>query len=402
MAFIQLEATYLVVICTRCQIGINSPSPGLHLKNFHPELSLQQYQQYRDQIASYRAPLQTQIRLPTVAIPINPNLAYSLNGLQCSECPYICMGPTGMKKHYRTLHHWVNPYKKGGSLQSRKNHTYPWRVQVPCQRFFYQGDSSGYFKVLSNDPGSSNPMEIATRTQLPLNLTIQSQLSNFDQIADQTCSILGPEQAREANPWLQKTRWIPYFQEIDLRMVQPLVALPTADEPILIAIHSSLQRVIHQAQKSVLTERINIFDQTTVNMFRDHNTKAGQPLLVSLQQSTYHRYCQVWIRLLGFLHRIAAPEFDPSLRQQLKIQLQPEQQERYRYCCTLAQTGLNSTNNINPGTQLTLDQAVTSWSLSLLCHPLHGNQYESAIVSFLAILGLKDVGHPLERVRTNH
>ena len=174
-------------------------------------------------------------------------------------------------------------------------------------------------------------------------------------------------------------------------MVRPLVDPPRPDEPILLTIGASLRRIIEQARESVLAERINIFDQTAVNMFRDHATKAGQPLLVSLKEGTYSRYCQVWLRLLSFLHRLQAEGFDPTLQRQLRAQLRPEQVERYQRCVSLAAGADEPGKETIAESGLQLDQAVASWSLSLLCHPLHGDRYESGLVSFLALLGINEV-----------
>ena len=171
---------------------------------------------------------------------------------------------------------------------------------------------------------------------------------------------------------------------------------PAPEEPILLILAASVKRVIQHARESVFSEKINIFDQTAVNTFRDHATKAGQPLLVSLRQNTYHRYRQVWLQLLCFLHRTAQEGFDPNLRQKLRFQLLPEQRERYQHCIDSAREWLpdhdrSLDDSFQQDRQSRLDRSVTAWSLSLLCQPLHGDRYESGLVSFLALSGINQV-----------
>ena len=219
-------------------------------------------------------------------------------------------------------------------------------------------------------------------------------------------ALVAPEHGLEAHPWSLKTGWPRYFQDLDLVIARPLVASPKPDEELLSIIAGSLRRIIQQARESVLSEKLNIFDQTAVNMFRDHATKAGQPLLVSLQQGTYQRYLQVWMRFVCFFYRVAQPNFDQDLYGKLRFQILPAQWERYRTCIAVAtemsQSQQSQQSSPHPDQRvgesedeeqllLRLDQAVTAWSLSLLCHPLHGNQYASALVAFLALFGIDEV-----------
>ena len=64
--------------------------------------------------------------------------------------------------------------------------------------------------------------------------------------------------------------------------VAPLMDLPRRDKLALLILIASLDWLIRLAKESILTEKINIFDQTTINIFNDYSIKAGQPLMIGL------------------------------------------------------------------------------------------------------------------------
>ena len=397
MAFLYINRDYQVLICQGCQYALDPAEVRRHLRENHPTLSPADRSRQEEWIASQPARAPAQIDWPVQPVPLIADLPYIADGHQCILCQpprqYFCAAISTMKKHYQYTHKWVNPYSRGGSQRYRQHREYPWRTEVPCQRFFTHGRYQQYFEVIPPASATSSHSPRIPDVS-PTEAAVRSQLAAFDAAAIVAAAAVSPEEPAEVHPWLQRTRWIPYLQGMDREAVQPLVELPGPEEPVLLAVAASLRRILQRARETVLMERINIFDQTAINMFRDHATKAGQPLLVSLQQGTYDRYCGIWVRFLSFLHRIAQAQFDPTVRRQLRIQLRPEQEERYEYCIDRARTFLTGTDKEE--LELELDRAVTGWSLSLLCHPLHGDRHASGLVSFLAVLGLKPVSsfHP--------
>ena len=398
MAFLDFNSTYQLLVCRPCRYAVDPAEILYHLREKHPDLSPAARGVVQQQVARWPTVAPAQIVFPHHAVPYIPSLPYLADGLQCIRCQpprrYLCTSHAAMKKHCRQAHGWINPYSRGGSRHYRQHRDYPWRTGIPCQRFFTHGAYQQYFEVIPPPQPSllSEPCP-SPHVDQP-GTAIQAQLAAFDAAAAASATVVGPEEPADFHPWLQRTRWIPYLQGMNREAVQPLVELPGPEEPVLLAVAASLHRILQRARETVLTERINIFDQTAINMFRDHATKAGQPLLVSLQQGTYDRYGGVWVRFLSFLHRIGQAQIDPTVRQQLRIQLRPEQEERYNSCLDRARTFGTETDNEE--VELELDRAVTGWSLSLLCHPLHSDRHASGLVSFLAVLGLKPVSsfHP--------
>lgn len=95
--------------------------------------------------------LNSDFQNPEPAQPAISHLPVYADGLGCSyiPCRYVCRGKTGITRHYKTVHGWTNPYRRGGAVSSRKARESPWRAGVHCQRFFTQGVSQEYFEITS-------------------------------------------------------------------------------------------------------------------------------------------------------------------------------------------------------------------------------------------------------------
>jgi hypothetical protein len=80
--------------------------------------------------------------------------------------------------------------------------------------------------------------------------------------------VLETSSQKETSPWLQLTQWPTYLYGHRLASVAALIAPPNKDsEPVLVALSSSLERIIDEAYASVYSDQINAFDQVRINSF---------------------------------------------------------------------------------------------------------------------------------------
>ena len=328
--------------------------------------------------------------LPKVPIEPIAGVVWFRNGWKCDfpNCTYICRSRTPMQTHCHLQHQWKNPYSRGGSQKQRRETVYPWRYNINCQRLFAVGSKQTYFEVIA--PTTTKPAPQASPDppeRLYRQLQQQLQTANAHQSSDLT---IAPGAATEANPWLRRTRWDQHLQGQQLADLAALVELPRNHETILQTFGLSIDRIIANARTSVLQQKINIFDQTALNMFNEHQVKAGQPFQDKLQKGTYQRYKGVWKKLLCFIYRL------DQARDQGRYQDLP-------YCLTSTQrVGLDRSikaaksvieddeleGNTTPTPCPQLDQNVLRFSMALLDHQLRGDIYESFLVGFIAVLGI--------------
>ena len=195
------------------------------------------------------------------------------------------------------------------------------REGVPCQRLFISGSGSSYFEVLPPQPAPEEAEEgrelSGEASTLPR--TVQAQLEGLR--ARQDTHTIAPLRPREANPWLQRTGWADYLQGLSLPELATLLDPPRPDEPVLLRWEQALERIVADSQAAIVREEISVFDQALVNMFRDHATAEGRPLITKLQNRTYVRYRQAWIKLLTFIYRTSLEPFDCKLKTALRFRL---------------------------------------------------------------------------------
>ena len=228
---------------------------------------------------------------------------------------------------------------------------------------------------------------------------VLDQLHNF-QANNPPNFISSPADSTEANPWLRQTQWDHHLRGHNPVQLAPLVDLPYPDEPILTEFAASLDRIIEQARDSVLSQKINIFDQTAINMFNDHQTKAGHPLSTNLQEGTYARYKGVWKKLLCFVYRFTITKSYVGNGSDLPYRLTEPQQKALsrsirfaRQLCKqqhLSESESDSVLKQDDELRSQLDHLLVRFCMSLLDHQLRGDIYESIVVGFLAVLGIDE------------
>lgn len=192
----------------------------------------------------------------------------------------------------------------------------------------------------------------------------------------------------EVNPWLRQTGWPAYLKNRDWKALCSLIELPHPEEKNLITISTSFDRIIERARTSVLTERINVFDQTLINMFNEHQTKAGQPLSLCLQERTFKKYCVVWKKLLCFAYRIDQHDVLDLCQHRTQSQV-----NGLRRTITVAKKLRKIEETVEQmdqlaAHQLQLDQILTRFCVTLFTQTLKASLYQSMVVSFLAVLAI--------------
>jgi hypothetical protein len=120
------------------------------------------------------------------------------------------------------------------------------------------------------------------------------------------------------SPWLELTRWPEYLRGQDLAAMALLGCLPDpAIEPILLHFSASIKRLIDEAYQVIKDGRLNEFDQIQINTFFRKPSVWNWPIQIHLRPATYHRYCQVWQRLVYFTYRSTRLDQPIQLRHQL-------------------------------------------------------------------------------------
>lgn len=79
------------------------------------------------------------------------DLALYTDGLACQDYPYIVRSEKAIREHYKEIHDWENPRKKG-RIPKGSTKDIPWITKIPCQQFFRSPPGRSYFRVNPKRP----------------------------------------------------------------------------------------------------------------------------------------------------------------------------------------------------------------------------------------------------------
>lgn len=271
-------------------------------------------------------------------------------------------------------------------------------THVYCQRFFRTGTCSSYFEVaiaLGEDAAIKNPFlkEKAQRATLSrealLHELIETKLGSSQKALEAKSDISqNTFVATEADPWLDAMRWRQLFKGVPLLKAACLSHMPdSATEPDLCILTESIDRLVEQAYAAVCDDRIGFFDQFRINSFIDNNTTRAseRALMVNLRKESYRAYKYTWKRLLCFVCR-TSQDRDHGEVAHLPHQFTAEQLMRVHEVNKHTRDHYQGQSSDTRS----LDRATLLLCVSLLDHPLRGSVFESAVVVFLAVLGIDE------------
>lgn len=113
------------------------------------------------------------------------------------------------------------------------------------------------------------------------------------------------------------TRWPSFLNGVSLHEAARLIRLPNKNEPVLSEVILSIDYLVEATHASVKQDKINFFAQKCISSFLPNKKAYSQPLIVKLQKSTYHRYKDLWKRLICFTYRSSDPNEVLRLRHRL-------------------------------------------------------------------------------------
>jgi hypothetical protein len=141
---------YRIIICKSCRFAIAPQAVKGHLRAQHAPISsrsINHIQSIIDDLGDSVARSAQDVIYPDPnAEPIECLKTYH-DALICTssdgsgqQCGYICGTVTGMQKHCKSIHKWVNPNKRGGDVRAKAAQTWtlPWENCSCYQTFFRQ------------------------------------------------------------------------------------------------------------------------------------------------------------------------------------------------------------------------------------------------------------------------
>jgi Orsellinic acid/F9775 biosynthesis cluster protein D len=408
MALLEFDPVHGVLACTRCHYAIPRDFIVSHLREYHrQDVAPADRQAYAESFDALpiRPPREVARFQPPPYAPPIPYLTLYKNGICCKLCdngrPYIVRSKPTMVQHLKNAHGWRRWIGKQWPSNPKLEDVtwYP----IACQTF-HRGTFFRFFAVYtgvmpSNATASLPPSSYRPSGQIPrlsLRERVEQQLTQKLEANNATLAQdLLSRHATEVSHWLDLTQWSQYFKGHSLSDAMALVDLPPHGNRIgsnlpvtgLSLLLDSSDRLIEQARESLRHEKINIFDQHYVNNFLGWR-RITRPLLYKLRPGTYSKYKRIWKQLLCFVYRLACQEQGPRLQYTL-TEAQSEALSCITDAITAAEGHQDGAGHIPAQYLQRLDSACLQLCIALLDHPLHNSIYDSIVLGFLAVLGIR-------------
>ena len=316
---------------------------------------------------------------PIPNLPLYDRLRYP------HQCSAVTRTPRSLKQHIARNHPEIRrPRGRQPPAVCHPGDRPDQGLLVNCQQFFPTCSGSNLFVV--------TPPAKAERAQQAKAMTpaefIRAQVEqaleeDLEEEEKQDRQIPARKHFTEISPWLELTHWPEYLAACDLAAAASLGALPDpGQEPLLALFAESVERLIWCSYRTICDHRINEFDQIRINTFHGAQPKIwDRPVQIRLKPATYASYRRVWQRLICFAYRTSRPGPAVALRHQFTT-------GQLAALDRMAEAGTSLLWQSSSVELERLDRACLALSIALLDHALKGDIYESAVVGFLAVLGL--------------
>ena len=192
-------------------------------------------------------------------------------------------------------------------MRQRRAHTYPWRENVHCQRFFTHGARQEYFEVAQETINSQDAGNIPFQAIGRPNIAQKGQ-KELERIRDKQEAIASqqaiaqPEQMSDANPWLERVEWAHYLAGFTFEEMIPWAELPKDDEVILQRLCDGFAGMIQQAQQLILSRRCTFFARVEINRKEEGKTPI-RPFQARMGDDTKERYIRIWQQIICYIYR---------------------------------------------------------------------------------------------------
>ncbi|KAI4221646.1 MAG: hypothetical protein L6R40_008618 [Gallowayella cf. fulva] len=382
------DTNFRVIICTGCKVAVPPGQTWTHLKAHHPSISVSTRREVVEHVGTLGelAWEPSNVHIPKPALNLTAILQTFTDGLVC-ECWYSCRTLQGIQEHCKKAHNWVNNQKRGGDARSKNRHARNrlWRDGQLCQRLFKASGWPAYFVVQAQahqDDGGD-----ALRFG-------RADLAQRRKEREQTAREEGFYQGSRflANAWVDFTGWPahvqPFTRQALLHLIRPAkgeegaeqTETDTMDDEGLANACKATRRLVYRAFQACRSDTIGRSALEFVNR-REAGAKNNEmPFYAKHKVQTIRMYSQRFIVILRYLWR----SYDKKERPPYRL---TGTQDMHMWM--LQQTARSTT----PDDKAKLEERCLRLWIALLDHALPGDEYQSGLLSGLAVLGIKSDQH---------
>jgi superfamily II DNA helicase RecQ len=406
---------YRIIVCTICQFAVVPSQIEHHLKKHHSRLTHQQRRIVAQKVQSLPqlALVESDVIYPRSDDPPINTLPVFFDGLKCtgklqdgSACQYICRTITGIQKHCKDGHDWVNVQKRGGDARGKRFHSENrlWECNRACQRFFKVGKWQKYFEIAANGLEA-----ITEHTTNQKHLFFQARKEEVKRTSSDLAKAANTVQGFDNHrstvvPWLRETGIAKHIAQLKKDEIKAATALPSLEgEGELRSIVDAMESLLREAHSlcfdgtecmltwpcRVVLSRFQSSQVDTVG-----KTRAFDPYK---EPGTLKSYFRISQRFLSYFHRVVFPDeyyFDientdeQAERPEDVVKATDEQLVAWNDVWQIAKKECQSEEVEERKQKELKDRLLEMWML-IISHDTGARRYQSPLLSFCAMLSVK-------------
>lgn len=382
------QSSFRIIVCMQCAIAVPPKHIVTHLREHHPRVSVA----CRSVIANAARQLSAlaweprDLRLPEPDAQPIPGLVEYHNGLVCRSeaCRYTCTSKQGIAEHCKKQHGWVNQQQRGGDAREKASQppNRMWDEGQLCQRVFRAAGWPAYVAVKPRENRQHKVDDAYARFKA------QRSRLEAEEAAAATHDTIREGRRQLPNPWLEMTGWAAHLKGCGrtglLAARLPPKAAPKpptrderdADERALYRACSAARHVVRRAFQTCRPEVVGRPALELIERRESGAESNEKPFYSGHKASTVARYGEQIVAVLCYVWRTCGPRQSPPY--ELSFQQQRHMQHMKSYA---RQPGAASGKRLQ-------SRFLRFW-ISLLDHSLPDNEHKNALISGIAVLGLK-------------
>jgi hypothetical protein len=402
--FTQLSK-YSLIVCNECCCAVWPHEVDAHLGGKHHSVKKEERKLVQEAIHLFWPGLITNptqlIVPPKIEEPI-PELS-SHNGFVCQLEPEKCQGV--YCKRRSIIQHWAGHHKwnmtgknrRGGLSRAQKKVAEEQFEEackkVQCQRFFVNGHCSQYFSIAQQQAPAPKSEGLSLWEQIK-----QEVNAKFELIQHEAKKTIQGGEKDEVNVWLERTRWESYLKGYNreelLAAVEKPDSNPGKEEQFEEIVWKTMTEVAMTSQETV--SKSGVFVRMEAIRTEEHQTRYT-PLETYWDSESLDRRAQPWRQVLMFFMRSRGnpdwrvPPFKftraqmrafKSLVKEVDLIIEEEEESR----------GEEASEEEDCIGMTPVKVACLNFCIALLNQEIQYNEYESALVCALAVLGVNERG----------
>jgi hypothetical protein len=202
---------------------------------------------------------------------------------------------------------------------------------------------------------------------------------------DKEC-IKAADAKTDANAWLERVGWANHLQGLDPEAMRQLMDPVGEEEHVLQLMQDSIIRVMLQARMTATPNTVGTQALFEVQR-KEVDKKPRRPFDNRVKEDTWARYTGVWSKLICYIYR--AEGMPDSKRPGFRLTKQ--QGDRIDALELTIKDHIDDPE-ANPLDKDKVDKLTLQLVIALLDHRLTAGEYRSAIISGLAVLGIRKDG----------